>query len=197
MNRVQPVLKIMLVDDQIERAACVREALADDGYEVICVLNSALELYEQVRLCAPDVIIIDTESPSRDVIEHIALISRDQPRPIVMFAADREGETIRCAIRAGVTAYVVDGLSAERIQPILNVAIERFGTEQSLKRELADARGALLERKLTERAKGIIMSQADVTEDEAFRRLRKFAMDRGIKMAEAAQQVIGSAKVLG
>ena len=187
----------MLVDEQIERAARVREALADDGCEVICVLNSALDLYEQVRQCAPDVIIIDTDSPSRDVIEHISLISRDQPRPIVMFAADREGETIRCAIRAGVTAYVVDGLTTERIQPILNVAIERFGAEQSLKRELADAKGALMERKLIERAKGIIMSQAGVAEDEAFRRLRKFAMDRGIKMAEAAQQIIGSAKVLG
>ena len=121
LNGVQQVLKIMLVDEQIERAARVQEALAADRCEVICVLNSALELYERIRQCAPDVIIIDTESPSRDVIEHISLISRDQPRPIVMLAVDREGETIHCAIRAGVTANVVDGLAAERIQPILNV----------------------------------------------------------------------------
>jgi two-component system, response regulator / RNA-binding antiterminator len=191
------VLKVMLVDDLPDRAASVRAALVAGGCEVVSTLNSPVELYDRVRECAPDVIIIDTESPSRDVIEHIAFISRDQPRPIVMFSGDREGETIRAALRAGVTAYIVDGLSDERIQPIIAVAVERFEAEQSLKRDLAHARSELKERKLVERAKGIIMKQARVDEDEAFRTLRKFAMDRGIKMVAAAEQVIQISKALG
>ena len=191
------MLKIILVDEQIKRAASVQEALVSCGCEVISLLSSPFELYERISQSAPDAIVIDIEMPSPEVFAHISLVSRDLPLPIVMFAADREEETIRCAIRAGVTTYVVDGLAAERIQPILNVAIERFAAEQALKNELADAKDALSERKVIERAKGIVMSQAEVAEGEAFRRLRKYAMDRGIKIAEAAQQIIRSSKLLG
>lgn len=192
-----PALKVLLVDDNPDRAAEVRRALSASGCEVMSTLSSPLELYRSVGECAPDVIIIDTESPSRDSIEHIAFVSRDQPRPIVMFCGDRGGDTIRAALRAGVTAYIVDGLSESRIEPILQVAIERFDAEQSLKRELADAKTQLAERKLVDRAKGIIMKRNSIDEDAAFHALRKFAMDRGIKMAEAAEQVIRIADVIG
>ena len=184
------VLKVLLVDEDPDRAASVREALTRAGCEVISTLTSAIELYDRVSESSPDVIIIDTESPSRDVLEHITFISRDQPRPIVMFSGDRGSDTIRLAVRAGVTAYIVDGLSEARIQPILSVAVERFEAEQELKRELTETKSMLAERKAIERAKGLIMKQAACDEEAAFRHLRKFAMDRGVKMIDAAKAVI-------
>jgi two-component system, response regulator / RNA-binding antiterminator len=184
------VLKVMLVDEDPDRAANVREALTRAGCEVISTLTSAIELYDRVSESSPDVIIIDTESPSRDVLEHITFISRDQPRPIVMFSGDRGGDIIRLAVRAGVTAYIVDGLSETRIQPILAVAVERFEAEQELKQELSASKSMLAERKAIERAKGLIMKQAVCDEETAFRHLRKFAMDRGVKMIDAAETVI-------
>ena len=190
-------LKVLLVDEDPDRAASVREALVAGGCEVITTLSSALELYDRVAEYAPDVIIIDTDSPSRDVIEHITFISRDQPRPIVMFSGDREGDTIRAAIRAGVTAYIVDGLSDARLQPILSVAVERFEAEQELRRELTDTKSMLAERKQIERAKGLVMKQAQCDEETAFRHLRKLAMDRGVKLADAADIVIAMGKALG
>lgn len=187
---VSTVLKVMLVDEDPDRAASVREALTRAGCEVVSTLTSAIELYDRVSESSPDVIIIDTESPSRDVLEHITFISRDQPRPIVMFSGDRGGDTIRLAVRAGVTAYIVDGLSEARIQPILSVAVERFEAEQELRRELSESKTMLAERKAIERAKGLIMKQAACDEETAFRHLRKFAMDRGVKMIDAAETVI-------
>ncbi|MEO8102413.1 MAG: ANTAR domain-containing protein [Betaproteobacteria bacterium] len=192
-----PKLKVMLVDEDPDRAADVRAALLACGCEVISLLASPLEIYDAVKTTSPDVIIIDTESPSRDSLENLAFVSRDRPHPIVMFSGDRSSETIRDAIRAGVSAYVVDGLSEQRLQPILQVAVARFAAEQSLKRELADARTQLADRKNIERARGILMKQRDLSEDEAFQMLRKFAMDRGLKMAEAAARVIDMASMLG
>jgi response regulator NasT len=145
----------------------------------------------------PDVVLIDTESPSRDVIEQLAAMKSDAPRPVVMFSDDAENDVIRSVLRAGVTTYVVDGLSAARLKPILTVAMERFETEQALKRELADTRTQLADRKDIERAKGIIQKQRAVPEEEAFSSLRKLAMDRNVTLGEAARQVIEVAKLLG
>ena len=195
--RKPPKLKVMLVDENPDRAADVRAALVASGCEVISLLASPLEIYDAVKITSPDVIIIDTESPSRDSLENLAFVSRDRPHPIVMFSGDRSSETIREAIRAGVSAYVVDGLSEERLQPILQVAVARFAAEQSLKQELADAKTQLADRKNVERAKGILMKQRALTEEDAFQMLRKFAMDRGIKMADAAARVIDMSSMLG
>lgn len=195
--RKPPKLKVMLVDENPDRAADVRAALVASGCEVISLLASSLEIYDAVKITSPVVIIIDTESPSRDSLENLAFVSRDRPHPIVMFSGDRSSETIREAIRAGVSAYVVDGLSEERLQPILQVAVARFAAEQSLKQELADARTQLADRKNVERAKGILMKQRALTEEDAFQMLRKFAMDRGIKMADAAARVIDMSSMLG
>lgn len=189
-------LKVLLVDEDPDRAVSVSRALVAGGCEVVTTLSSALELYDRVAEYKPDIIIIDTDSPSRDVIEHITFISREQPRPIVMFSGDSEGETIRAAIRAGVTAYIVDGLSDARLQPILSVAVERFEAEQELRRELTDTKTMLAERKKIERAKGLVMKQAQCDEETAFRHLRKLAMDRGIKLADAAKIVIDISKTL-
>ena len=197
VNKAPAALKVMLVDEDPDRAAGVRAALEANGCEVVSRLASPMEIYDAVVACSPDVIIIDTESPSRASLESLAFVARDRPHPIVMFSGDRSSDTIREAIRAGVSAYVVDGLSPERLQPILEVAVERFAAEQGLKQELADARSQLAGRKDVERAKGILMKQKNIAEDEAFQQLRRFAMDRGIKMADAAAQVIDMAKLLG
>ena len=145
----------------------------------------------------PDVVLIETESPSRDVIEQLAAMKSDAPRPVVMFSDDAENDVIRRVLAAGVTTYVVDGLSPARLQPILTVAIERFEAEQAMKRELHEARTQLADRKDIERAKGIIQKQRRIDEDEAFANLRKLAMDRSVTLGEAARQVIEVAKLLG
>ena len=192
-----PSLKVMLVDEDPDRAADMRAALEANGCEVVSHLPSPLEIYDAVAANSPDVIVIDTESPSRDSLESLAFVSRDRPHPIVMFSGDRSNDTIRSAIRAGVSAYVVDGLSDARLQPILDVAVERFAAEQNLKRKLADAKTQLTDRKAIERAKGILMKQKNIAEEEAFHLLRRFAMDHGIRMGEAATRVLTLSQLIG
>jgi response regulator NasT len=167
------------------------------GYEVAAALASPLELLREVEAMKPDVIIIDTESPSRDVLEHVVLITRDQPRPIVMFSSDDAPDSIREAVRAGVSAYVVDGLDADRVKSIVEVAVARFDEYHRLRAELAEANLRLSERKLVERAKGILMKSRKLSEDEAYQALRRLAMDRGKRLAEIARQVIDMADLLG
>ena len=196
-TRKRSHLKVMLVDDDPDRAANVRAALETNGCVVVSLLASPLEIYDAVVDIAPDVIIIDTESPTRDSLESLAFISRDRPHPIVIFSGDRSSETIRAAVRAGVSAYVVDGLSQDRLLPIIEVAVERFAAEQSLKQQLADAKTQLAGRKVVERAKGILMKQKNIAEEEAFQLLRRFAMDRGINMAAAATRVIDITSIIG
>jgi two-component system, response regulator / RNA-binding antiterminator len=190
-------MRVLIVDESPGRAAVLRESLEAAGYEVAAALASPLELLRAVEAMSPDVIIIDTESPSRDVLEHVVLITRDQPRPIVMFANDDAPGSIREAMRAGVSAYVVDGLEASRVKSIVAVAVARFDEHQRLRAELAEANLKLSERKLVERAKGILMKARGMDEDEAFHALRRVAMDRGKRLAEVAKQVIDMADLLG
>jgi len=189
-------MRVLVVDESPERAAILREGLERAGYEVVAALAAPIELLRAVEQVRPDVIIIDTDSPSRDVLEHVVLITRDQPRPIVMFSNDDAPDTIRDAMRAGVSAYVVDGLDAARVKSIVEVAVARFGEHQRLREELADANLKLEERKLVERAKGILMKARSMDEDEAFQALRRMAMDRGKRLGEIAQQVIDMADLL-
>ena len=144
----------------------------------------------------PDVIIIDTESPSRDVLEHIVVVSRDQPRPIVMFARDDAIETIREVTRAGVAAYVVDGLDAARVKPIIDAACARFEAFQALREELAATQALLAERKVIERAKGLLMKAKGLDEEAAYAQLRRLAMSRGKRLAELAQSLVDAADLL-
>lgn len=190
-------LRVLLVDDDPDRAASVRTALIDNGFDVVSQLANPLELYNAVNKWAPDVVIVDTESPSRDTLEHLALIARDAPKPIVMFSSDGSNDAIRDAVHAGVSAYVVDGLAPTRLQPILRVAVERFSAEQRLKAELVQTKSALSERKLVDRAKGLIMKREGVDEEAAFRLLRKFAMDKGIRMGDASARMIEIITALG
>jgi len=192
------MLKVLVVDDTPGRASALREALgAMEGVEVACMLESALEILARVEQHRPDVVLIDTESPSRDVLEQLAAISSHAPRPVVLFSDDSQDTSIRAAIRAGVSAYVVDGIAPGRLDPVMRVAIERFQADQALRAELDDTRSQLADRKVVERAKGLIMKQRGVSEEEAFAALRTLAMQKGLKLGEAARQVIDIAALLG
>jgi response regulator NasT len=190
-------MRVMIVDESSERTEVLRAGLARAGHDVAAVLDSPFELLRAVEAIQPDIIIIDTESPGRDVLEHVVLITRDQPRPIVMFASDDAPDSIRDALRAGVAAYVVDGLDAGRVKSIVDVAVARFDEYQRLREELADAHDRLEERKLVERAKGILMKARSMSEDEAYQALRRMAMDRGKRLGEVAQQLIDMSTLLG
>jgi two-component system, response regulator / RNA-binding antiterminator len=191
-------LKVLLVDDTPDRASALKLALsAVEGVEVACALDSPFELLARVGEHRPDVVLIETDSPSRDVLEQLAAVSSSAPRPVVMFTGNADDESIRASLRAGVSAYIVDGITAGRLEPIMRVAIERFGAEQRLRAELEDTKVKLEERKLVERAKGILMKQRNASEEEAFAQLRSLAMQRGIRLGEAARQVIDVAALLG
>jgi len=191
------MLRVMLVDDTPERAFYLRLVLERLGYDVIAEISDPGKLHDEVLRLAPDAIIVDTESPSRDTLENLCTITDSCPRPIVMFSDDPARESIREAVRAGVSAYVVDGLAPERITPIIDTAVARFEAFQSVREELEKTKAQLSERKLIERAKGILMKEKRVSEEDAYRLLRKLAMDKNLTVAAIAEQVITVARLLG
>lgn len=187
----------MLVDDTPERSFYLRLVLERLGYEVVAEISDPRKLHDEVLRLSPDAVIVDTESPSRDTIENLCQITESCPRPIVMFAQDAARESIREAVRAGVSAYVVDGLSPERVTPIIETAVARFEAFQTIKDELAKTRNKLSERKLIERAKGILMKEKKLSEGEAYQLLRRLAMDKSLSLGAIAEQVVTVAKLLG
>jgi two-component system, response regulator / RNA-binding antiterminator len=190
-------MRVLVVDETPERADILGEGLRRAGYEVSASLSSPVSLLATIEQLKPDVIVIDTESPSRDVLEHVVVLTQHTPRPVVMFSSDGAPETIREAVRAGVSAYVVDGLDPNRIRTIIDVAVARFEDFQRLREELAEANLKLAERKLVERAKGLLMKRRSLDEQAAYALLRKFAMDRKLRLGEVAQQLIDAADLLG
>ena len=179
VNPSESPLRVLLVDETFERAALLKHALQDAGCKIAAHVSASADLPGLVAELKPDLIILDTESPDRDTLENLCIISRDQPRPIVMFTHDDDSDKIRAAIRAGVSAYVVDGLKSERLRPIMDVAIARFNEFQAMRADLEKAESQLAERKDIERAKGILMKQRGWSEEEAYQALRKMAMDKG------------------
>ena len=186
----------MLVDDHSPRRAVLEEALAAEGNTVVARLDTSADLLHEVRVHQPDVILIDVDAPGRDTLESLGRIHRDLPRPIVMFSAAGDRDTIRRAVHAGVTAYIVDGLNGERLKSIIDVAIARFDEFHTLRRELDDTRTRLADRQDVERAKGLLMKHRKISEDAAYALLRKVAMDRGLRLGEAARIVIAAAEIL-
>jgi response regulator NasT len=192
-----PTLRILLVDESLERAALLRRALQQAGCHIAAHVSSTADLTGLVEELQPDLIIVDIDSPDRDTLEQICVANRDKPRPIVMFTHDDDSEKIKLAVRAGVSAYVVDGLKSERLKPVMDVAIARFEEFQAMRRDLERAEAKLAERKDVDRAKGILMRQRDWTEDEAYQALRKMAMEKGLKIGEVARQVVTVSELLG
>ncbi|MFJ9450222.1 MULTISPECIES: ANTAR domain-containing protein [unclassified Herbaspirillum] len=185
------------LQEQAERGKALRIGLLEAGYNIIASLPADLYLPERIAQLQPDMIIIDAESDARDVLEHIVIATRDERRPIVMFTEDDNTSTMEAAMEAGVTAYIVAGLQAERIKPVLDVALARFRQEQKLLTELSDTKHKLAERKVIERAKGLLMSRHKLSEDEAYQKLRSMAMNKNLKLSEIAQRLLDVEDLLG
>jgi response regulator NasT len=190
--------------DQAERSRNLRIGLLENGFNLIASLPADVFLTERLAQLQPDMIIVDAESDARDALEHVVMATRDARRPIVMFTNDHDSRTARDAVAAGVSAYIVAGLQAERIRPILDVALARFEQDQALRRELADTRNelnelstALQDRKIIDRAKTLLMQRQQLSEDAAYAKLRKTAMDKNLKIVEVAQRMLDVADLLG
>jgi len=212
IERMKPALRIVIIapdtlsaegpaedhdESQAERSRSLRIGLLENGYNIVAVLPADVFLPERLAQIAPDMVIVDAESGARDTLEHVVVATRDARRPIVLFTNDGDTSHVGAAIASGVTAYVVSGLSADRVKPVLEVALARFEHEESLRRELADARTQLSDRKTIDRAKGILMKRQGLPEDEAYAMLRKAAMDKGMKLVEVAQRIVDVADLLG
>jgi response regulator NasT len=189
-------LKVLLVDDQPVRIGLTQPALEAAGCEVH-ISQSAMQLSAQVESIEPDAVIISMDSPDRDTLEHICVMSGNCPRPVVMFTDDADPQTIRAAIQAGVVSYVVAGLDPLRLRPILDVAISRFQAFQAMHGQLMQAQNELEEKKLVDQAKRKLIRQLGVSEQEAYQQLRKLAMDSGTRLADAARKVIGLKRLPG
>ena len=189
-------LRVLLIDDGAHRVQAIREELTRLGHEVVGVIDSATVIHDCVVRLTPDVVIVDSESPTRDTLENLSTLSVRCPRPVVVFTEDASQVPMQRALRAGVSAYVVAGLQPERLAPVLNVAIARFEQDAALRAQLDKANQQLASRKTIERAKGVLMQQAGLDEDEAYRRLRKLAMDRGKRLSDIAQSVIDAHELL-
>ena len=179
-----------------ERSRQLRIGLLENGYNIVAVLPADTFLNERLAQLAPDMIIVDAESEARDALEHVVVATRDARRPIVLFTNDDDTTHVKDAVAAGVSAYIVAGLASERIRPILDVAMARFEHEQGLRRELADARNELKDRKVIDRAKALLMQRQSLSEDAAYARLRKAAMDKGLKLGDLAQRMLDAADLL-
>lgn len=182
---------------QAERARVLRIGLLEAGYDIIASLPPDMYLPERIAQLQPDMIIVDAESDARDVLEHIVIATRDERRPIVMFTEDQDPESMEAAVEAGVSAYIVAGLQGERIKPVLQVALAQFKREQKLLDELSDTKSKLAERKVIERAKGLLMERQRFTEEQAYQKLRSMAMSKNLKLSEVAQRILDVEDLLG
>lgn len=190
-------LRLLLVNDTDRPMAQLHAALTAAGYLVVAEAQGAAELLQLVDNQSPDIIIIDTESPSRDTLEQLALMGHAAPRPVVMFAEQGGLPAIQAAVSAGVTAYVVDQVAASRLAPIIDMARVKFEEDARLKKRLLQMEEQLAERKLIERAKGILMERRQLSEADAYALLRSQAMQSGLRLAELSRQLINSSKLLG
>ena len=189
-------LRIVVVDRDPERAAIILDGLRDAGMQDVTVISNDAGLARRLAALAPDVVLIDLEDPSRDILEHLTLAASPMERPVAMFVDRSDEQMTRAAIEAGVSAYVVDGLRPERVKPILDAAIARFHLFHKMRAELAATRAALEERKTIDRAKAILMKARGIDEGAAYALLRKTAMDQNRRMAEIAQQLVMAAGLL-
>jgi response regulator NasT len=194
-------LSVLIVTDPLgeasEDALAIGTALADVGYMVLGVRAGDASLPEAMARLKPDVVVVKSDSAVRDVLEHIVMATRDARRPIVMFTDDPDRPTMRSAIGAGVSAYVVKGLKPERVQAVIDVAVERFAGDQALRHELDAARSELADRKSIDRAKRLLMAKKGLSEPGAHRFLQDLAMKKGLKLRDAAERVIDVESLLG
>lgn len=188
-------LKIVIVDASPIRAAILEDGLREAGFAHIERIAETHNLLARIYAVDPDVILIDLENPSRDVLEQMFQMSRAVKRPVAMFVDQSDRASVQAAVDAGVSAYIVDGLKKERITNILDLCISRFNAFSRLQSELDSAKGALEERKVIDRAKGVLMKAKSLTEEQAYALLRKTAMNENKKIVEVAQSVLTTAEL--
>ncbi|HDZ72009.1 MAG TPA: ANTAR domain-containing protein [Aurantimonas coralicida] len=192
-----PVLSILVVDENRARAAIIEDGLREAGHSHVEVITQTAGLVRRIETLNPDVIVLDLENPNRDQLEHFFQVSRSVQRPIAMFVDRSDTASIAAAVDAGVSAYIVDGLKKERVKPILDMAISRFNAFNRLTRELQDARTELADRKIIDRAKGILMKAKNLDEESAYRLLRKTAMNENQRLADVARGLVSAHSLLG
>jgi response regulator NasT len=190
-------LRILIIDENAIRASILEEGLREAGYRFVTVIGEMRGLLRRIMDIDPDVIFIDLENPNRDVLEQMFQVSRSVRRPVAMFVDRSDTAMIEAAVDAGVSAYIVDGLRKERVKPILDMTISRFNAFNRLRDELDRARQALDERKVIDRAKGILMKSRGIGEEEAYTLMRKTAMSENRRLAEVAQSIVTAAKLIG
>jgi len=189
-------LRVLLIDDGAHHITLIRSELTRLGHVVVGVIDSALAIHDCVLQLAPDVVIVDSDSPSRDTLENLATMSGTSPRPVVVFAEDADPGPMQQALKAGVSAYVIAGLQPQRLTPVLQVAIARFAQDRELRDQLGEAQTQLSDRKVIERAKGILIDEVGLSEEQAHRHLRKLAMDRGQRLAQVAERIVQARDLL-
>ena len=190
-------MNVMLVETIQAKTFSLDATLMGAGYNIIARLNAGADLYQMVDKYRPDLIVIDMESPDQEILKHMYNINYELPTPIVVFAEKGDREIIDAAIKAGVSAYVVDGLEVGRVLPVIDVAVARFREYQAMRKDLEETKSQLADRKTIDRAKGILMKLRNFSEDEAYKAMRKQAMDRNKRVVEVAQGIIETADLLG
>jgi len=190
------IVRIVIVDESPIRAAILQEGLREAGFAAVEHISEMHNLLARIYAIDPDVIVIDLENPSRDVLEQMFQVSRAVRRPIAMFVDQSDSASIQASVDAGVSAYIVDGLKKERIKPVIDLCVSRFNAFARLQDELDRTRSALEERKIIDRAKGLLMKIKSLTEDEAYVLMRSTAMREKKKIADIAQSIITAAEML-
>jgi response regulator NasT len=189
-------LKIVIVDESPVRAAILADGLREAGFTQVLRIEETANLLARIYSIDPDVVLIDLENPSRDVLEQMFQVSRAVRRPIAMFVDQSDTASIQASVDAGVSAYIVDGLKKERVKHILDLCVSRFNAFSRLQSELDRTKTALEERKVIDRAKGILMKARNLSEEEAYAVLRRTAMNENRKIAEIAQAILTASDLL-
>ena len=190
-------LSVLVIDENRIRAAIIDAGLREGGYTKVDIINELTGVAQHIQRIQPDVIVIDIENSSRDMLESVFALTRSLKRPIAMFVDRSDQQQIEDAVEAGVSAYVVDGLKKERVKPILDMAVSRFRAFSRMERELQDARSELQGRRTIDQAKRLLMQARGVSEDEAYHLMRRSAMDQNRKLSEIAQSIVSAASLLG
>ncbi len=191
-----PDLSILIIDENRLRASIIEDGLREAGHSRVCVVENVNEAARTIAEVGPDVVIIDLENPDRDRLEHFFSLSRALQRPVAMFVDRADTAEIEAAVEAGVSAYVVDGLKKERVKAILDMTISRFNAFARLSRELDEARSALEDRKVIDRAKAILMRSRGLSEADAYALMRRTAMNQNRRIVEIAQSLVTAAGLL-
>ncbi len=194
---VRSPLAVLVIDENRIRASIIEAGLREAGHERVTIIHDVIGIARRIAEIEPDVIVIDLENPNRDMLESMFQLSRAVKRPIAMFVDRSDQASIEAAVDAGVSAYVVDGLRQERVKPILDMAVSRFNAFSRMARELEEVRGELENRKVIDRAKGILMKSRGLTEEAAYALLRKTAMNQNRKISDIAQSLVTAAGLLG